>query len=63
MVVHNITSGYDYANLVAVQAFIWVPIMLIIVTGVTVCMMSGMDKDRHKDTLIYAKFLANVKDK
>ena len=51
------------AVLVGVQAFFWVPILLIIVTGCTVCFMISMDKDKHKDTLVYAKFLANVKDK
>lgn len=60
---HNITSMQNYANLVGVQAAIWVPILLIIITGCTVCFMMGMDKDKHKDTLVYAKFLANVKDK
>ncbi len=57
------SNQQEYANLVAVQAFIWVPILLILTVGCTVCMMTGMDKDKHKDTLIYAKFLANVKDK
>ena len=53
----------EMADLVAVQAFFWVPVMLIIVTGCTVCFMMSMDADKHKDTLVYAKFLANVKDK
>ena len=59
----NITSNQQMAVLVGVQAFFWVPILLIIVTGCTVCFMVSMDKDKHKDTLVYAKFLANVKDK
>ena len=59
----NITMNNEMADLVAVQAFFWVPVMLIIVTGCTVCFMMSMDADKHKDTLVYAKFLANVKDK
>ena len=46
-----------------VQAGIWVSIMLLIVTGVTVCFIGGMDADKHKDTVIYAKFLQTSKDK
>jgi len=58
-----ITSSEQYSNLVAVQAFIWIPILLIIITGCAVCTMMSMDADKSKDTLVYAKFLANVKDK
>jgi hypothetical protein len=58
-----ITSAIQYSNLVAVQAFIWIPILLIITVGCTVCTMISMDADKSKDTLVYAKFLANVKDK
>lgn len=58
-----IYSGEQLSNLVAVQAFIWIPILLIIITGCTVCTMMSMDADKSKDTLVYAKFLANVKDK
>ena len=53
----------DYSQVIAFQAFIWVSILLVIVTGCIVCMMLRMDADKHKDTLVYAKFLANVKDK
>jgi len=53
----------EYSKLVAVQAFIWVPILLIIITGCTVCFMLRMDENKEKDTLVYAKFLTNVKDK
>ena len=58
-----ITTAIQYSNLVAVQAFIWIPILLIITVGCTVCTMISMDADKSKDTLVYAKFLANVKDK
>ena len=52
----------EYANQVAVQAFIWVPILLIIITGCMSCFMMNMDADKHKDTLVYAKFLTSYKD-
>ena len=50
-----------YANVVSMQCFIWVPILLIIITGCVVCFMLNMDADKHKDTLVYAKFLTNAK--
>ena len=43
------------------QIFIWVPILLILVCGCTVCFMLRMDENKHKDTLVYAKFLTNTK--
>ena len=46
-----------------VQAFIWVPIVLAIVVIASVCVLCTMDSDRKKDTILYAKFLTNVKDK
>ena len=49
--------------LVGQQAFYWVIILFTLITGCTICFMMDMDKDKHKDTLLYAKFLANVKDK
>lgn len=49
--------------LISTQAFIWVPIILAIITIATVCVLCTMDADRKKDTLLYAKFLTNVKDK
>lgn len=49
--------------LVSTQAFIWIPIILTLILASTVCFMMDMDADKHKDTLLYAKFLANVKDK
>ena len=60
---HVMVNMQEYSKLVAVQAFIWVPILLIIITGYTLCFMMRMDADKAKDTLVYAKFLANVKDK
>ena len=58
-----LTSMQDYSVILAWQYFIWVSILLVIATGCIVCFMVRMDADKHKDTLVYAKFLANVKDK
>jgi len=49
--------------MVGTQAGIWVSILLIIIVGCVVCFMMDMDADKSKDTLLYAKFLTNVKDK
>ncbi len=49
--------------MVGTQAFIWIPVVLTLVLGCVVCFMLDMDRDKAKDTLLYAKFLANVKDK
>lgn len=51
------------SDLVGVQAFIWVPIILTLVLVATLCMMAGMDADKNRDTILYAKFITNVKDK
>ena len=56
-------SGYQLSTMVGTQAMIWVPIILIIVTLATICTLMGMDADKERDTMLYAKFLTNVKDK
>lgn len=55
-------SQADLGAMVGTQAFIWIPIILTIVLASVICFMMDMDADKHKDTLLYAKFLANVKD-
>merc|ERR1712127_62015 len=59
---HVMLNMQEYSKLVAVQAFIWIPILLIIITGCTVCFMLNMDADKEKDTLVYTKFLNKSKD-
>lgn len=56
-------TGYQISTLVGTQAMIWVSIILIVVTIATVCTLMGMDADKERDTMLYAKFLTNVKDK
>jgi hypothetical protein len=46
-----------------VQAFIWVPIILTLILLSMTCMMMYMDGDKSRDTILYAKFISNVKDK
>lgn len=53
----------DMNEMVRTQAIIWVPTVLALVTLMTVCTMLGMDADKSRDTILYAKFLSNVKDK
>ena len=57
------TSNGQMAAMVGIQAFYWIPALLLLIVGCSVCFMMDMDKDKHKDTLLYAKFLTNVKDK
>jgi hypothetical protein len=49
--------------LVSVQAFLWVPIILVLILITMVCFMGQMDADKSRDTILYAKFISNVKDK
>lgn len=56
-------SQADLGALVGTQAFIWVPVVMLLALGCAVCFMLDMDSDKQKDTLLYAKFLTNVKDK
>lgn len=58
-----IASATSTGDLVGTQAFIWVPIILVLVLVATLCMMSGLDVDKNKDTILYAKFISNVKEK
>jgi hypothetical protein len=62
----QIVGNANAANpgqLVSVQAFIWVPIILTLILLSMTCMMMYMDGDKSRDTILYAKFISNVKDK
>lgn len=56
-------NAQSSSDLVGVQTFIWVPIILALILVATLCMMAGMDADKNRDTILYAKFITNVKDK
>lgn len=50
-------------NLVAWNTFIWVPVILVLILIGALCMMGDLEVDKNKDTILYAKFISNVKDK
>ena len=52
----------ELAEMVRTQAIIWIPIILTVTVIASVCALMGMDKDKQKDTMLYAKFLSNVKE-
>ena len=60
---HVMVNMQQYANQVAFQAFIWVPLVLFIVVGCMACFMVRMDADKHKDTIVFAKFITDIKEK
>lgn len=45
------------------QAGIWVPIIFAIITVASVYALFAIDDVKNRDTILYAKFLANLKDK
>lgn len=48
------------SNIVAVQSAIWVTVGLVVVLFFTLRAMLSMDDNKEQDTILYAKFLANV---
>ena len=51
------------ALMVQTQAFIWTAIFIAIISIVSVCAMCNIDDPKTRDSLLYAKFLTNMKDK
>ena len=45
------------------QAAIWIPIILVIISIASVYALYAIDDIKSRDTILYAKFLANLKDK
>ena len=45
------------------QAAIWVTITLTIIAVVSVIALYAIDDVKNRDTILYAKFLANLKDR
>jgi len=45
------------------QAAIWIPIILAIISIAAVYALYAIDDIKSRDTILYAKFLANLKDK
>ena len=71
----NVVSTDENANLVYLttaanagvitrkQAAIWIPIILAIITIASVYALYAIDDIKSRDTILYAKFLANLKDR
>ena len=45
------------------QAAIWIPIILAIISVAAVYALYAIDDVKSRDTILYAKFLANLKDR
>ena len=45
------------------QAGIWIPIMMAIISVASVYALYAIDDVKNRDTILYAKFLANLKDR
>jgi hypothetical protein len=56
----NYTSGPAVSYIVSLQSAIWVPVVLVVVLFFTLQAMMNMDANKEQDTILYAKFLANV---
>lgn len=57
---------YEIANageLTRRQAAIWIPIVFVVFTVGAVYALYGIDDPKHRDTILYAKFIANLKEK
>ena len=45
------------------QAAIWIPIMMAIISVIAVYALFAIDDVKNRDTILYSKFLANLKDR
>ena len=45
------------------QAAIWIPIIMVIISVVSVYALFAIDDVKNRDTILYSKFLANLKDR
>ena len=45
------------------QIGIWIPIIFIIISVASIYALFAIDDKKNRDTILYAKFLANLKDK
>ena len=58
-----VAPDIPYTDVVKKQAFIWVSLTLAFALLMTMCILCRMDPDKSQDTLLYAKFLAEVDKK
>ena len=51
------------SQMVQTQAIIWVSIFMVIIVLASACALYTIDDPKTRDSLLYAKFLTNMKDK
>lgn len=56
-------AGNDAGIITRRQAGIWVPIIFAIISVASVYALFAIDDKKNRDTLLYSKFLANLKDR
>ena len=56
-------KNMQLATMIQTQAFIWVPIMLVLIVISATCALCTLNQGKDRDSLLYARFLSNVKDK
>lgn len=56
-------TDYDVSQMVHTQAAIWVPIALFFITLISTCFVMGANDDKSQDSLLYAKFITNFKER
>ena len=58
-----LTTAANAGVITRKQAAIWIPIILAIITIASVYALYAIDDIKSRDTILYAKFLANLKDR
>lgn len=53
----------NVGSITRTQAGIWIPIILVLITISGVYAMYSIDDIKSRDTILYAKFLAQLKDR
>ena len=56
-------NNMQLATMVQTQAFIWTPIVIALIAISATCALCNVNQGSDRDSLLYAKFLMNVKDK
>ena len=57
------TQAADAGKITRKQAGIWIPIIMAIISVASVYALYAIDDIKNRDTILYAKFLANLKDR
>ena len=61
--VPDLAKLVDNGSITRKQAMIWIPIILAIIAISGIVAMYKIDDIEKRDTILYAKFLANLKDR